>query len=39
VTAQLRAVAARGADAIRETRTLPLAARAQLSLVFEKASP
>jgi len=39
VTAQLRAVAVRGADAIRETRALPLPARAQLSLVFEKASP
>lgn len=39
VTAQLRTVAGGGAGAIRATRTLPLPARAQLSLVFEKASP
>jgi hypothetical protein len=39
VIAQLRAVGAGGADAIRGTHTLPLPARAQLSLVFEKATP
>jgi hypothetical protein len=39
VRAQLRAIARGGADAIRNTRTLPLPARAQVSLVFEKASP
>jgi hypothetical protein len=39
VTARLREVAAGGANAIRATRTLPLHARAQLSLVFEKANP
>ncbi|MEO7735891.1 MAG: zf-HC2 domain-containing protein [Kofleriaceae bacterium] len=39
VVAQLREVAAGGAEAIRATRTLRLAARAQLSLVFEKAAP
>jgi len=39
VTAQLRTVAGGGAGVIRATRTLPLPARAQLSLVFEKARP
>jgi len=39
VRAQLRAVARGGADAIRNTRTLPLAARAQVSVVFEKGGP
>jgi len=39
VTAQLRAVAASGADAIRATHTLALPACKQLSLVFEKAEP
>jgi len=39
VVAQLREVAAGGAAAIRATPTLRLAARAQLSLVFEKAAP
>lgn len=39
VTAQLRVIAARGADAIRNTRTLPISARVQLSLVFEKEVP
>lgn len=39
VTAQLRALAAGGADAIRDARPLELPARAQLSLVFEKATP
>ena len=39
VVARLREVAAGGAEAIRATRTLPIAARAQLSLVFEKAAP
>jgi hypothetical protein len=39
VKAQLRAVAAGGEAAIRRTRTLPVPARAQLSLMFEKAAP
>jgi hypothetical protein len=39
VVAQLREIAAGGPEAIRATRTLRLAARAQLSLVFEKAAP
>jgi hypothetical protein len=39
VTAHLRGLAAGGANAIRATRALPLPVRAQLSLVFEKASP
>jgi hypothetical protein len=39
VAAQLRELAAGGANAIRATRGLPLPVRAQLSLVFEKASP
>lgn len=36
---QLRAVGEAGADATRRTRSLPIAARAQLSLVFEKVPP
>jgi putative zinc finger protein len=39
VIEQLRAVAAGGADAIRDARALELPVRAQLSLVFEKATP
>jgi hypothetical protein len=39
VRAYLRDVAAGGAEAIRGTRTLPVPARAQLSLVFEKVRP
>lgn len=39
VTPHLRAVAAGGAEAIRGTNALPIPARAQLSLVFEKANP
>jgi hypothetical protein len=39
VRAQLRAVARDGADAIRSIRSLPLPARTQISLVFEKATP
>jgi hypothetical protein len=39
IMAQLRAVGARGGDAVRRTRSLELTARAQLSLVFEKATP
>lgn len=39
VKAHLRDVAAGGAEAIRGTRALPVPARAQLSLVFEKARP
>jgi hypothetical protein len=38
VTAQLRQLAGGGATAIRAMRALPLPVRAQLSLVFEKAS-
>ncbi|HEX3759049.1 MAG TPA: zf-HC2 domain-containing protein [Kofleriaceae bacterium] len=39
VIAQLRAVAVGGADAIRDAQALELPVRAQLSLVFEKATP
>ncbi len=39
VTEQLRVIGARGADAIRHARLLDVPARAQLSLVFEKATP
>lgn len=39
VKVQLAAVAAGGPLGIRATRTLPVPARAQLSVVFEKASP
>jgi hypothetical protein len=39
VEAHLRDVAAGGAEAIRGTHALPVPARAQLSLVFEKARP
>jgi Domain of unknown function (DUF4384)/Putative zinc-finger len=39
VVAQLHEIAAGGPEAIRATRTLRLPARAQLSLVFEKAAP
>jgi len=39
VIARLRAVAVGGADAIRGARALELPVRAQLSLVFEKATP
>lgn len=39
VIARLRAVAAGGPDAIRGARALELPVRAQLSLVFEKATP
>lgn len=39
VIEQLRAVAAGGADTIRDPRALELPVRAQLSLVFEKAAP
>jgi hypothetical protein len=39
VLAELRAVAAGGADAIRDARALELPVRTQLSLVFEKATP
>jgi hypothetical protein len=39
VKAQLRVVARGGADAIRRTRSLPVPARAQISLVFEKVAP
>ena len=39
VIEQLRAVAVGGADAIRDARPLELPVRAQLSLVFEKATP
>jgi hypothetical protein len=39
VKAKLRALGSDGADAIRKGRKLDIAARAQLSLVFEKAAP
>ena len=39
VAAQLRELGAQGADAIRTTAELAVAARAQLSLVFEKTAP
>jgi hypothetical protein len=39
VTERLRVIGAAGIDAIRRTRSLDVPARAQASLVFEKATP